>query len=473
MKNLSLRSKLLLAFWAVLCVSMVLPGLYVLHVLPGDLESVEVIRREFVLLLVLCFGLSFLLAVLLTRGFLKSIARITEVTRDIGRGELSRRLSPLPGKELSAVAESINQMAARIQQQMETVTEKNEMLSAVLDAMWDGVLMLDPKGDILAVNRSMADILPGIRSKTGRKPLEAVPSPELQQTCDEVLACAEKCSRSLTIDLREHIFEVSIVRVTQAPALGAVAIFHDISEQKKLERMRRDFVANVSHELRTPLTSVKGYTETLLSDEPPPPNIAKNFLGVILRNANHMAKMVDDLLSLSRLEGDKDPIKTAPMNPAGALLTAWEACHSLASSKNVALQQKLPEHQLRVMADPDQLARLFRNLLENAVKFTPENSAITVTADVVDNKARFAILDQGPGIPKKDQPRVFERFYSVEKHRNTELGSTGLGLAICRRIVTLHGGDIWLESPPRFTKEQDRGAAFLFTVPLAEAAEDA
>jgi two-component system phosphate regulon sensor histidine kinase PhoR len=167
------------------------------------------------------------------------------------------------------------------------------------------------------------------------------------------------------------------------------------------------------------------------------------------------------------LESASEPAKH-PVRPAGALATAWEACSSLADSKNVRLKQKFPNNDVQVMADSDQLVRIFRNLIENALKFGPRDSSITVLAEVVGDKVRFSIMDKGPGIPKKDQPRVFERFYSVQKYRSNETGSTGLGLAICRRIVQNHGGEIWLESPPKTPLGSDfSGTAFLFTMPLA------
>ncbi|MDK2955637.1 MAG: two-component system, OmpR family, phosphate regulon sensor histidine kinase PhoR [Desulfovibrionales bacterium] len=468
MTNLSLRTKLLLSFWIIIALCSLLPGFYVLHSLPPETTGGAPLRHELIFLLAVCFGASIIFAVMLTRGLLRSISCITESARIIGDGNLTRRISPPPNNELKQVAEAINWMAENLHQQIQTVNRQNETLEAVLDAMWDGVLILDRSGKVLKINRSMREIQPNIETMLGRKPLEAIHSPEFQSVCQEVLTLDEKHSKSLTIDLRERLFEVNVVRATRTPDLGAVAVFHDISEQRKLEKMRRDFVANVSHELRTPLTSVKGYTETLLADEPPPPEMARNFLGVILRNANHMAKMVDDLLSLSRLEAASDPTKK-PIRPDGALATAWEACSSLADSKNVRLERKFPERDVQVMANPDQLVRIFRNLLENALKFGPRDSSITVLAEVVDDKARFTILDKGPGIPKKDQPRVFERFYSVQKYRSNENGSTGLGLAICRRIVHNHGGDIWLESPPKTPHESggSSGTAFLFTMPLA------
>ena len=191
--------------------------------------------------------------------------------------------------------------------------------------------------------------------------------------------------------------------------------------------MRKDFVANVSHELRTPLTSIKGYAETLLSDPPPPESIQKNFLRTIEKNANHMCKIVDDLLNLSRLEGGVGQGNFITMDPVNALTDAWQACIGLAEKRNIKLVTGIEKGKFTVNADPDQLLQLFRNLFENAIKYGPADKPVVVEHCIEEDKLKFTVKDEGLGIPAVDQPRIFERFYSVEKFRRNEFGSTGLG----------------------------------------------
>jgi len=206
-------------------------------------------------------------------------------------------------------------------------------------------------------------------------------------------------------------------------------------------------VANVSYELRTPLTSIKGYTETLLATDEPDRETLSSFLPIILKNTNHMVKMVDDLLLLARLDTGKTPIKISTLNASDFLMAAWRACVPLAQSKTVSLINELPEEGVFVSGDFDQMVQVFRNLLENSIRHSPDGASLTVGSLVQGDTVRFSIKDQGPGIPKHYQQRIFERFFRIERRGGTESGATGLGLAICRHIVKNHGGSIWVQSP--------------------------
>jgi len=268
----------------------------------------------------------------------------------------------------------------------------------------------------------------------------------------------------------ERTYDVNIVRLPDRQReVGAVVVFHDISELKRLEKVRQDFVANVSHELRTPLTSIKGYAEILLSDAKPDPEVASSFLQVILKNANHMVKMVEDLLHLARLEAHQKSFNPVPVNASSALLTAWKACAHHAAAKGLHMENNLPEGGIQVLADFDQLVQVFRNLLENAIRYSPSNEALTISCTQSENNVTFSVRDEGPGIPRQHQQRIFERFYRVEKHRSDHWGSTGLGLAICRHIIRNHGGRIWVRSSNR---GEGRGTTFSFKLPKASGEQD-
>ncbi|NMC48116.1 MAG: GHKL domain-containing protein, partial [Desulfovibrio sp.] len=230
---------------------------------------------------------------------------------------------------------------------------------------------------------------------------------------------------------------------------------------------RKDFAANVTHELRTPLTSVKGYAETLLQDTGGLSPERVRFLEVILKNANHMSKMIEDMLCLARIEDSPLP-EAPPLADAGqALALARRECEAMAGQKRIEIKSRLPEEGEWVLADFGQLAQVFRNLLENAVKYSPEGAFVTVSHHKENGTVTFAVQDNGPGVPHEDRQRVFERFYRVEKHRSRVAGSTGLGLAIAKHIVERHGGRIWVER----ARGGMTGAAFYFTVPALPAGD--
>ena len=236
--------------------------------------------------------------------------------------------------------------------------------------------------------------------------------------------------------------------------LGAVAVFHDITELMRLERVRRDFVANVSHELRTPLTAIQGYAETLVSLDGPPE--CRRFGEIILKHGAYLSRMVEDLLTLARLEGKSGSLELGPVDPREALAQATGMCREVLERRRCKVESQIPAD-CRVMASPPHLTQVFRNLLENAGRYAPEGGSIRVSARQVGDSVVFRVTDDGPGIPKQDLERIFERFYQVERHRGQ--ASTGLGLAICKHIIERHGGSIRAESPA-----SDGNTALVFTL---------
>jgi two-component system phosphate regulon sensor histidine kinase PhoR len=431
-------------------------------------DRLDRLTRSFIFIVAVTFVASILLSYALVRQLENPVRSMIRTAEAIGSGDYGQRIRLDPGREFSPLARSINRMAERIETHIRNITAHKEQLEAILNGMTEGVMVLDSKGKIQAINHALAVIVPDPAASIGRRPLEVIRSPELQHASDRVLADEDECEHqpcNLQITTEgERVFDVSIVRFRdQQGGRGAIVVFHDISELKRLEKVRKDFVANVSHELRTPLTSVKGYAETLLSDNCEDSNAVRSFLQVILKNANHMTKMVDDLLQLARLEAHI-PVAVAPINAVEPLLSAWKACASLAGSKNIHLENALPEEGIQVLADYDQLLQVFRNLLENAIKYSPAGATVGVSCHLGAEVATFQVRDRGPGIPKQDQTRIFERFYRVGKDRRSNLGSTGLGLAISRHIIRNCGGRIWVESPP---KGETTGSAFFFTLPLA------
>ncbi|MFZ2448424.1 MAG: ATP-binding protein [Syntrophobacteraceae bacterium] len=438
-------------------------------------EPVENLKVGFLVFIALVFAVTASLSFLLIRRINRPIHAMIETAEAISSRAYNRRIHSTPGQEFYPLTQAINRMADSIENQIETVTEQKRELEAVFDAMREGVMVLDARGKIKSVNRTFAELAQDGMDASGRRPLEVIPDPELQKICDRAVTLTEGTVQDQPYNLQivlgdERSYDVNIVWLPdREKGRGAVAVFHDITELKRLEKVRRDFVANVSHELRTPLTSIKGYTETLLLEAKPDPETAHSFLQVILKNTNHMVKMVEDLLQLARLEAPHAPLTPATVNAASALLTAWKACRHHAEGKNVEMDSRLPPEGVWVSADFDQVVQVFRNLLENAIRYSPAGAPIMVSCDAREDRIAFSVRDEGPGISKKHQQRIFERFYRVEKHRSDHWGSTGLGLAICRHIIMNHGGRIWVQSP---NARDVKGTTFFFTLREASSPPD-
>lgn len=424
-------------------------------------------------------------SVVLVRWLSRSIQSLVSVAEAIGQGQYKERASGFHSQELEALSRSINRMAERIEAHIRIITEQKGQFEAVLNSMNEGVMVLDASCRIRSVNRALTRIFPECLGSEGRRPLEVISSPELQRACQDVTVpqMDQKTLRTFQIEPRKNaVYDVAIVSLinedTGPDDLGAVAVFHDISTLSRLERVRSDFVANVSHELRTPLTSIKGYAETLLQSlegcqtgDVKSDMARRSFVEVILRNANHMSKMVNDLLNLARLEGGKKPFEAEEVDAAQALGHALKECHHLVEGHDAVIENSLEQVQALVMADMDRLVQVFRNLLENALKYGvppegEERQTIDIWSEERGNMILFAIQDNGPGIPKEERKRIFERFYRVEKHRAKDTsGSSGLGLAITKHMVDKMGGEIWVHSPAK----DDRGVIFYLTLPTRHA----
>ncbi len=446
------------------------PGILTLTMPYSSLESPfdEVSGTLFsVIGLSLCLGLG--LSFILTRRIRNSIREMIAVVEAIGQGRRNKRLKFYPGEEFGAMARSINTMADNIEIHLRAVTEQKIQLEAILNGMREGVMVLDKTGRIATINKAMMRIFPKTaESSIGKKPIEVIASPDLQATCDELFSTEHTAPHVLTLEIEtdtERFFDINIVKLAEPEAgIGAILVFHDLSDFRKMENMRRDFVANVSHELRTPLTSVKGYAETLIGEADKQPPHARRFLEVILKNANHMSKMVEDLLCLARIENEKDDPTIERMNARDALNSAWRECTLQAKDKKIDVHINLPQEGVMVNADFGQLSQVFRNLIENAIKYSPAGENVTISFQNDNGNVIFCVQDSGPGIPEEDRERIFERFYRVERHRTKASGGTGLGLAIAKHIVERHHGRIWVEPAER----GQTGAVFRFTIPAAD-----
>lgn len=447
--------------------------------------------------------LALLLAYFLSSRLKRSLAHMVTVVEAISLGKYRRRLHSVPGSEFTALADAVNRMAENIDMHISTVADQKGQLASILETMHEGVLVLDSKGRIRSCNRALADIFPAAPESVGGAVVELIPVPALQEAVEKLLhnpqeipqseaqhepelleanadqnLPAAPVSQSLHLELAQgRVLNVHLARpLAPTPNLGAVAVFYDISDLVRLERIRRDFVTNVSHELRTPLTAIQGYAETLLHLDDLPAD-ARRFSEIIYKHSSYLGRMVEELLSLARLENGTEPCHLRPTNLHDCVQAGIALCLSALQDKQLQVRVDMPEH-LMVMGNHTQLIQVIRNLLENACRYAPAASSITVDGTAQQQNAQLHVCDQGPGIPIHELGRIFERFYRVDKQRSNpqknatgtaksggaicSAGSTGLGLAICKHIVERHHGHIWAESP-----SQHASTCFTVLLPLA------
>jgi len=422
-------------------------------------SRLENFSHQFWGLLLAIFASSTILSLILAQKLETPIRSIIQAATDIGEGDFSRRLEfeIETGTEFSPLVRCINDMAGKIGQNIDMITAQKQELEAVLEGMQEGVMLLDKEGRIKAVNSALTGITKCLPNCVGRRPMEIFLNTEIQSACDKILG--EKVHMRLKAAMHnDRVYEVNLVKI---PEDGAVVVFHDISEMIRLEKVRQDFVANVSHELRSPLTSIKGYAETLQNPAFRASDQAGEFLNIIVKNADHMSRIVADLLELTKLQQkNSQPEQFSVFNAAACLRFATETCMPISEEKNIHIHNFLDASVL-VQGDEFALTQVFRNLLDNAIRHSPPGSSITVSSKEESDMVVFAVEDEGTGIPRQHLQRIFERFYRVDKERSRASGGTGLGLAICRNAVRKMGGDIWAESPP---ENRTKGSVFYFSL---------
>lgn len=399
---------------------------------------------------------------LVSRGFTNRVDRLTAFSRRVAEGDFHAEPSGSSGDALDALGSSLNQTAARLDQTIRTLTEERNLSSAILGSMVEGVAVVNASERVLFSNPSFASVLGlGSSPQPGSGLVEVVRQTELIEAVRKVLAGEARVeSEIVTGTLRQHFFAATVAAVRTTQANGAVVVLHDITDLRKLERVRRDFVANVSHEFRTPLTAIQGFSETLLGGAMNDPQNRDRFLGIILEHARRLARLTDDLLMLSKMDADRLELelRRLPVEQlvAGCVETAQPRAVEKDLRLSVNLDKKLPD----IAGDRRRLTEVLQNLLDNAIQYTPAGGQIMVSAERHDGEVVFTVSDTGIGIPQADQPRIFERFYRVDVARSREVGGTGLGLSIAKHLMEAHGGRLWVES------EVGQGSQFRFSVPI-------
>jgi two-component system phosphate regulon sensor histidine kinase PhoR len=394
-----------------------------------------------------------------SRHLSRRIKRLVAFSEQAARGDLPQNFFPIRGHdEIHLLEQNLNEMSVKIRDNIDRIMTEKEKADSILRCMIEGVLVLNSKGSVLVINEQaekMFHIPPG-QNIHGASVLEISRHPEMRKILEEVLTFDfpnHRYSKEVELD-DERWFRVNAVSLTdhKGTTLGLILVFHDISDIKRFETVRSDFVANVSHELRTPLTAIRGYVETLLHTPPADPKDSQHFLGIIDRHSERLSRLTEDLLTLSDLESGKVQVSRQPVDAGQLIQRVLEVFWDQAAKKNVELSQDVAPGLPPLLGDLDRLQQLFINLVDNAVKYTPAGGRVTIAAiecpanNGTDPRLQITVADTGPGISEKDLPRLTERFYRADKARSRDLGGTGLGLAIVKHIVQAHKGEIKIES---------------------------
>jgi two-component system phosphate regulon sensor histidine kinase PhoR len=419
-------------------------------------------RRNLWLWSLLIYLVAGAVAMVMSRSYTDRIERLREFSRRVADGDF-RQLSPDgTGDTLEALGTSLNQTASRLDRTIRTLTEERNLSAAILGSMVEGVAVVNGAERLAFANPGFASILGlDVPPVAGSSLLEVVRQTELIEAVRRVLAGEPRVEAEIaTGTLRQHFFAVTVAAVRAGDTSGAVIVLHDITELRKLERIRRDFVANVSHEFRTPLTAIQGFAETLIGGAIDDPQNRGRFLAIILEHSRRLARLTEDLLRLSQMDAEQMELEIRAVSVSQLIESCYETAQRRAAEKGLSLSLHVPSHLPDVAADNRRLQEVVQNLLDNAIQYTLPGGKIVLSAETRNDEVIFAVADTGIGIPQADQPRIFERFYRVDVARSREAGGTGLGLSIAKHLVEAHGGRIWVDS------EVGVGSKFHFSIPV-------
>ncbi len=412
---------------------------YVIYILDNKATANDLTDQMLVLIIeALVFGLviSILLSFLLSKTMVTPIQKLTEGAMRVAEGDFSRKIEVLSQDEIGVLTDTFNDMAGQLQDTLRQVENERNKLDTLFLHMTDGVVAFSREGRVIHSNPAAARML---RQAIG-------PDSTYESLFDGGASLAQ------VLDTEDHLEEERQVRERYLQLLmapfdrgraggGALVVLHDVTEQRKTEEMRREFVANVSHELRTPLTNIRSYAETLTENAGEmPPEMEKKFLGVILNESDRMTHIVQDLLTLSRFDSDRDALKLSLFPFAGAVKDIYNAVYMDAQKHDHTLTLDLEPGLPQVLADRERVIQVMMNIVSNAIKYTPDGGNIAIRAGRERNRVWMVVDDDGIGIPEEDRPRIFERFYRVDKARSRQSGGTGLGLSIAKEIVDRHRG---------------------------------
>lgn len=424
---------------------------YPLSAIRGDLRKARTQLLE-ASAIALCVGL--VIALLGAESVARRLRKMVLFAQEIAAGNFSARLPEPGGDEIGQLASTLDKTARQLEVNFRRLETNRQQLETLLNSMEDAVVAVSSRREVAWFNGAMKR-LSASTIKVGTPLIRAVRDPDFLRAIDNVLTKGQVESVTLHSVAPGRTFGMTSAPL---PDGGAVCVLRDTTEIARVEKTRRDFIANVSHELRTPLTSLLGYTETLLDESADVKS--REFLEIMRRNAQRMARLTEDLLTLARVESGEYALRPAPVAGVELLKEAQAAFNEIARARGFTIEVTGAADG-EVLADRDAIHQVFANLLDNALKYASGSKKLEIGAKQIAGYVEFYVRDFGPGIPSEHLPRLFERFYRVDKARSREAGGTGLGLAIVKHIVLNHGGEIGVSS------ELGRGSVFWFRLPAA------
>ena len=422
------------------------------------------LRQTIFAAMVVAAILAIILGVLIAERTTLPLRSLSESVSLLADGDLNVRIVPTTRDEVGTLTRSINTMTARLQTQFVRLEDERMKLAAVLNQMTDGVLMVDAQGAVLLMNSAGEDLFDYDHElAVGRSLIEVVRYHQIVDLWELCKSSGEVQSMEFEGGQAPTSFGVSAIPFADTLEGNVLILVRDLTQVRRLETMRRDFISNISHELRTPLASLKALVDTLVGGAIEDPADAQHFLNQMDGELDSLTQMVQELFELSRIESGRVPLKRIDIDPGELLNAAGSRIKIQAERAGVMVSVSYPEDLPPVFADPDRISQVLGNLLHNAVKFTPEGGRISLSAYQKVDRVIIKVEDTGVGIPAEGLPRIFERFYKADRSRSG--GGTGLGLAISRHLVEAHGGQIWAEST------EGRGSSFFFTLPVSHQGE--
>jgi len=406
-----------------------------------------------------------LLSLWVSRRITRPIQQIRRWAESIAGGAFQHKPSVTASDEIEALAVTLSRMAEDLRERIETVIRQRNEIEAVFTSMTEGVMALDMDERIISMNQAAGRMLGVEPSRMqGKSIQEVVRSTMLHQFVNDIITSHKPNERDIPMTTDGKLIvncHGTLLQDAGGIQIGALVVLNDVTRLRRLENIRREFVANVSHEIKTPITAIKGFVETLKDGALKNPRDAERFLDIIDTHVGRLEAIVEDLLSLSRIEqgAEKGEIKRVDSQISNILRTAVQVCHVRAADKHITIQTTCPET-LQAYVDPPLLEQAVVNLMDNAIKYSQEGKAVDVRVAQGDKEIAISVQDEGCGIEKKHLPRLFERFYRVDKARSRQLGGTGLGLAIAKHIVQAHNGRLTVESTP------GKGSLFSIHIPI-------
>ncbi|TWI59635.1 cell wall metabolism sensor histidine kinase WalK [Halalkalibacter nanhaiisediminis] len=407
--------------------------------------------------------ISAVLVILLARTITSPIIDMRKQAMRMGHGDFSRQVTVYSTDEIGQLAMAFNELTKKLQDATLTRDREQKKLKSVLAHMTDGVIATDAQGRIILMNKRAEELLAVSSSQVIGQAIpdvlrlsEAFEIYDLYDHSDSVLL-------DFSTEEREYMLEAnfSVIQEDDGPINGLITVLHDVTEQEKIEQDRREFVANVSHELRTPLTTMRSYLEALEDGALSDPEIAPRFLNVTQNETERMIRLVNDLLQLSKIDSRDYKLSFEWADFGQFLHEIIDRFEMIAQDKNIEFTRKITAHPTYVEIDRDKMTQIVDNIISNAMKYSPEGGNVIVTLLHQGHNVRISISDEGMGIPRENQAKIFDRFYRVDKARARSVGGTGLGLAIAKELVHAHGGEIWVQS------EYGEGTTIYFTLPYS------